>query len=205
MALPEKSKKQLTGLVAFLGLAGAGLFWFYWHQPQAAQINQMQLRIDSLTVQVDSARENLARGSVEALRQRVQTYQGAVQLMRRLVPEASEVPSLIDNIASRAKRRGVNVSTFTPGAVDEGTPYQTHRYRITVIGHFDQIGGLLADIGSLPRIMVAYGLRIGPAGGPAVKAFADTTGALLEAAFSLRTYVKQPAAVEYSATSGGSE
>jgi len=56
MALSEKDKKQVTGLVAFLALAGAGLFIYFIHMPNAAKLAVTRRQIDSLTVQVDSAR-----------------------------------------------------------------------------------------------------------------------------------------------------
>ena len=87
--MTEKDKKQLLGAAIFVAVAGAGAFIYYVHKDKAAQISQMRQQIDSLTVQVDSARKDLARGSVETLRQRVQDYQQTVRLMRRLVPEAS--------------------------------------------------------------------------------------------------------------------
>ncbi len=192
MALSERDKKQLFGMIGALGIGGAVAFWIWVHQPQAAQISDMKVKIDSLTAQVDSAKRDLARGSVEAVRQRANDYQSAVSLMRRLVPSAGEVPNLIDDVCSRAKRRGINLAQFTPLAIEEGTPFQTHRYRFSVVGHFDQIGEFLSDVGSLPRIMVPYDVTLAPAAPQAVKLFADSTGALLEVSFQLRTYVKPP-------------
>src|ERR1051326_6425485 len=106
MALSEKDRKQLIGLIAFLALVGAGAFIYFVHMPNADKITKTRRLIDSLRVQVDSARRDLARGSVEALRRRVADYQQSVKLMRRLVPSAGEVPNLIDDVSSRAKRRG---------------------------------------------------------------------------------------------------
>src|SRR4051812_21970781 len=98
MALTEKDKKQLLGLLIFVAVVGAGAFFYFIHMPAAAKLTETQARIDQLSASVDSARKDLARGSVEALRQRVESYQGAVRLMRRLVPEAGEVPNLIDDV-----------------------------------------------------------------------------------------------------------
>src|SRR5687768_8115823 len=101
MAMGEKEKKQLIGLIAFLGIAAAGLYWYFVHQPATVRFAEMQVRIDSLNTLVDAARKDLARGSVESLRQKVEEYQSAVGIMRRLVPEAAEVPNLIDDVSSR--------------------------------------------------------------------------------------------------------
>ena len=196
MALSDKDKKQLTGFAAFLAIIGAGAFIYFIHMPSAAQITQQRRAIDSLQVQVDSARRDLARGSVENLRDKVRSYQQMVRLMRRLVPSASEVPNLIDGVSSRAKVRGVNVAQFTPLGIEEGSPFQTHRYRFSVIGHYDQIGELLSDVGSLSRIMVPYDVTVAPAAQSATKVYRDSTGALLETTFMLRTFVKARAGAD---------
>jgi Tfp pilus assembly protein PilO len=65
---------------------------------------------------------------------------------------------------------------------------------MSVIGHYDQIGQFLADVASLQRIIVPYDLRLDQAAPGAAKALGDTTGALLEAKFQVRTYVKSSAA-----------
>jgi type IV pilus assembly protein PilO len=202
MALSAKDKKQILGAAIFVALAGAGAYIYYIHGDKAANIAVMQRQIDSLSVQVDSARRDLARGSVEALRQRVQDYQQTVRLMRRLVPEASEVPNLIDDVSSRAKRRGIHVAQFTPMAIEEGNPFQTHRYRWSVMGHYDQIGEFLSDIGSLPRIMVPYNVTVAPATPTAAKVYADSTGGLLEVGFELRSFVKTGTPADSSQNGG---
>jgi type IV pilus assembly protein PilO len=207
MALSEKDKKQLTGFIGLLALIGAGAFYYFIHMPNAAKVDAQQRQIDSLTVQVDSARRDLARGSVETLRQRVLGYGQAVKLMRRLVPSANEVPNLIDDVSSRAKRRGVSVVQFTPIGIEMGSPFQTHRFRFSVLGHFDQIGEFLSDVGSLQRIMVPYDVSLAPLQPSAAnKSFTDSTGAVLEATFQLRTFVKPASATDAdSLVKGGTD
>ena len=69
-------------------------------------------------------------------------------------------------------------------------PFNTYKYNMSVIGRYDQIGQFLADVASLQRIIVPYDLKLDPANTTAAKALGDTTGALLEAKFQVRTYVK---------------
>ncbi len=202
MALSERDKKLIKYIVAALPVAGAVAFWMYVHSPNVAKIAATRVRIDSLSARVDSARRDLARGSIEALRQRTSEYERAVRLMRRLVPASGEVENLIDDVSSRAKVRGVEISQWTPLAPEEGTPFQVRRYRYTVMGHFDQLGEFLSDVASLPRIMVPYDVTLSPVAAGGAKVARDTSGALLEAGFLLRTFVKQAAPID---TTGGVE
>ena len=203
MAMSEKDKKQLTGFIGVLGLAAAGAFWYFWHSPRAAEMDAVQVRIDSLSGQVDAARRELAQGSVEGLQQRIESYQRAVRVMRQLVPEAADVPNLIDDVSTSAKRRGVNVRELSPLGLSDGTPFQTDRYRFSVVGYYDQIGEFLADVGSLRRIMVASDVNLSLASADAVRQAGDSTGALLEATFNLRTFVKKRAADPAAAAGAG--
>ena len=63
---------------------------------------------------------------------------------------------------------------------------------MSVMGHYDAIGQFLADVASLQRIIVPYDLSIAAANSTSAKALGDSTGALLEAKFQIRTYVKSP-------------
>jgi type IV pilus assembly protein PilO len=137
---------------------------------------------------------------VEALRQRVRDYEGSLRLMRTLVPTGAEVPSLLDDVSARAKRRQVEIAEVTPLAPEPGRPFETHKYRMAVVAHYDELGEFLSDIASLRRIMVPYDLSVTRATAQAVKTYSDTTGALAQATFQLRTFVKPAAAAD---TAGG--
>jgi type IV pilus assembly protein PilO len=141
----------------------------------------------------DSAKKELARGSVADVRKRLETYRSSLLLLRRLVPERNEVPNLLDDISTRSKIRGVTLSQVVPQPVEAGpAPFDTYSYQMSVIGRYDQIGQFLADVASLQRIIVPYNLSVGAANLSAAKALGDSTGALLEARFQVRTYVKSP-------------
>jgi type IV pilus assembly protein PilO len=141
----------------------------------------------------DSAKKELARGTVADVRKRLENYRSSLVLLRRLVPERNEVPNLLDDISTRSKIRGVTLSQVVPQPVEAGpSPFNTYKYNMSVIGRYDQIGQFLADVASLQRIIVPYDLTITAATGGAAKVLGDSTNVLLEAKFQIRTYVKSP-------------
>lgn len=141
----------------------------------------------------DSAKKELARGSIADVRSRLESYRSSLLLLRRLVPERNEVPNLLDDISTRSKIRGVTLSQVVPQPVESGpAPFNTYSYNMSVIGKYDQIGQFLADVASLQRIIVPYNLSIGAANAQSAKALGDSTGSMLEARFQVRTYVKSP-------------
>ena len=149
----------------------------------------------------DSAKKELARGTVEDLRRKLEGYRASLSLLRRLVPERNEVPNLLDDISTRAKIRGVTVSEVAPLPELAGpAPFTTYKYNMKVMGHYDQIGEFLADVASLQRVIVPTELIVTPAPLPAAKALGDSSGAMLEAKFQIRTYVKTAAEGEASGT-----
>lgn len=149
--------------------------------------------ITSLEAATDSAKKELARGSIADVRKRLESYRSSLLLLRRLVPERNEVPNLLDDISTRSKIRGVTLSQVVPQPVEPGpAPFDTYSYNMSVIGRYDQIGQFMADVASLQRIIVPYNLSVAAANASSAKALGDTTGALLEARFQVRTYVKSP-------------
>ncbi|HEY7479450.1 MAG TPA: type 4a pilus biogenesis protein PilO [Gemmatimonadales bacterium] len=180
----------LTGYVAYTGtvIDAVGMTGLVAREERVAAVKDTIAQLQAAT---DSAKRELARGTVEDLRKRLETYRGSLALLRRLVPERNEVPNLLDDISSRGKIRGVTLSQVVPLPVEAGpAPFDTYKYNMSVIGRYDQIGQFLADVASLQRIIVPYDLVLDQANLTSAKALGDTSGSLLEAKFQVRTFVK---------------
>src|SRR5438132_4430988 len=152
--LPADQRSQIMLLLTLAALAGGYFFWTKKHTPDAEQISAANAESDSLERIVAAAKRDLASGSIEDLRRRVEEYQGSLELMRRLVPERNEVPTLIDDFSTKAKVRGITIGKIQPLTPEPGSPFDTYRYRLEIFGHYDQIGEYLADVASLPRIVL---------------------------------------------------
>src|ERR1043165_134715 len=127
----------LAGLVGYIAYTGSvieslGVSGLSARQEQIVAIKDTIGRLDAAT---DSAKKELAkgtvedlrkrlapypRGTVEALRKRLDTYRGSLALLRRLVPDRNEVPNLLDDISTRSKIRGVTLSQVVPLPVEPG-------------------------------------------------------------------------------------
>jgi type IV pilus assembly protein PilO len=185
----------LAAIVGYIAYTGAVIEMVGINGLSARQAHVAAIRdtIVTLEAATDSAKKELARGTVADVRKRLESYRGSLTLLRRLVPERNEVPNLLDDISTRGKIRGVTLSQVVPLPVEAGpVPFDTYKYNMSVIGKYDQIGQFLADVASLQRIIVPYDLTVGAANSTAAKALGDSTGALLEAKFQIRTYVKSP-------------
>src|SRR6266705_2542143 len=203
LGLPTDQRGQIMALLILVALAGGYFFWTKVHQPQSAQIEAETQQADSLEKIVEAAKRDLASGSIEDLRRRVEEYNGSLELMRRLVPDRNEVPTLIDDISTKAKVRGITLGKIQPLTPEIGAPFDTYRYRLEVYGHYDQVGEYLADIASLPRIVVPQDVALSRAPPATAKLLSDTAGALLLAEFTIRTFVKSTSPPPKPAAAGG--
>jgi type IV pilus assembly protein PilO len=182
----------LVGYIAYTGavIDAVGLKGLAGNRERIAAIRDTITRFEAAT---DSAKKELAKGTVADVRKRLETYRASLVLLRRLVPERNEVPNLLDDISTRGKIRGVTLSQVVPQPVEPGpAPFDTYKYNMSVIGRYDQIGQFLADVASLQRIIVPYDLTIAAASSSTARVLGDSTDAMLEARFQIRTYVKSP-------------
>ena len=185
----------LAGIVGYCAYTGTVINLLGMNGLSAGRVHVAAVRdtITQFEAATDSAKKELAKGTVEDVRKRLETYRSSLLLLRRLVPERNEVPNLLDDISTRSKIRGVTLSQVVPQPVSPGpAPFDTYSYNMSVIGKYDQIGQFLADMASLQRIIVPYNLSVGAANAQSAKALGDSSGSMLEAKFQVRTYVKSP-------------
>lgn len=181
----------LAFVAGYIGYSGLELADFQGLAGRRAHAAAVQDTIAKLEGETEKAKQELAKGTVDDLRRKLDGYRASLSLLRRLVPERNEVPNLLDDISTRGKIRGVTLSQVVPQPVEAGpAPFDTYRYTVSVIGRYDQIGQFLADVASLQRIIVPQDVSLVAANQTAAKALGDTSGSLLEAKLQIRTYVK---------------
>jgi len=179
-------------LVGYAGYSGDGISMLGMHglKEKMAHADSLQDSLAILQVKIDTAKKDLAKESVEDVKKRVAGYRATLALLRTLVPEQHEVASLLDDVTLRSRVRGVRVTGFQPVPILSGpVPFDTRSYLFTVVGHYHQVSEFLTDIASLRRIMVPGDVKLAAADPKQARAFGDTT-AMIEAHFSVRTYVK---------------
>lgn len=182
-----------AGLVSYMVYTGEGLAITGFGGLKVGRERALAVQ-DSVAVmkaQTDSVKRELAAGSAADLNRKTEAYRETLETLRQLVPEAGEVPGLIDAISTRAKIRGVHLAVFTPEPVENGpAPFDTYRYKMAVIGHYDEIGEFLTDVAGLRRIIVPTNLTVKAANATAARALGDTSRAMLEAQLQVKTFVK---------------
>lgn len=183
-------EQAMTG-VGILGILAAAAFWWFVFTPKAATLSAMSLHVDSVETMNRQARVDLTRGTAQQLQAQAAQYEHNLTLMRELVPTSNEVPALLEDVSTAARRVGLDLASVEPVPVIQGDQFDTYRYKVSVMGGYHELAEFLTNVGSLDRIMAPVGLDLKPhpASGT-VRGQGQKAGeSLLDASFQLQTYV----------------
>jgi type IV pilus assembly protein PilO len=206
--LPKNQRDQVMVLLVIVAVALVGLYYAYVFSPKSDVLTDLQAHVDSLDISNQRAKAELAKGNVEELRAEAAKLQANLEVMRQLVPTSNEVPALLEQVSTAARRVGLDLATVKPQPVIEGEQFDTYRYQVAVIGDYHALGEFLANVGSLTRIVAPVNLALSNLGnGAAVdqrKKALKNNNAVLDSRFELQTYVAKTAAPR-PAPAGGSK
>jgi type IV pilus assembly protein PilO len=206
--LPKNQRDQVMVLLVIVAVALIGLYYAYVYSPKAGVLAGLQAHVDSLDVSNQRAKAELAKGNVDQLRAEAAKLQDNLEVMRQLVPTSNEVPALLEQVSTAARRVGLDLATVKPQPVVEGEQFDTYRYQVAVIGDYHALGEFLANVGSLTRIVAPVNLALSPLGNGAAadqrKKALKNNNSVLDSRFELQTYVAKTAAPR-PAPAGGSK
>ena len=176
-----------------LGLAAVlllGAYWYFLYKPKAVELKVTQAHVDSLDKKNQEARADIAQGSLQKLRAQSAEYDQSLKVMRQLVPRSNEVPALLEDISTAARRVGLDLATVEPMPVLAGEQFDTYRYKLAVIGGYHPVGQFLSNVGSLSRIIapVTMAIKLHPVAGQ-TKARVRKGESLVDTEFQVQTYV----------------
>jgi type IV pilus assembly protein PilO len=163
MALLPQSRRDQYMLFAII--ASIALGYLYYDQlwtPKNEELNVSQAHVDSLVMANQRAKSELAQGKTQELKAEADRFANDLEVMRRLVPTGNEVPALLEQVSTAARRVGLDIADVTPLPLLTGDQYDAYKYRLSMRGDFHQIGTLLTNIGSLQRIVAPINLTLAP-------------------------------------------
>jgi type IV pilus assembly protein PilO len=184
-----KREKKLAAAGAACVLV-LGLYWYFLYKPKAAELAVTQTHVDSLDKKNQEARADIAQGSLQKLRAQSAEYDQSLKVMRQLVPRSNEVPALLEDISTAARRVGLDLATVEPMPVLPGEQFDTYRYKLAVIGGYHPVGQFLSNVGSLNRIIapVTMAIKLHPVADK-TKARVKKGESLVDTEFQVQTYV----------------
>ncbi|HEU4563714.1 MAG TPA: type 4a pilus biogenesis protein PilO [Gemmatimonadaceae bacterium] len=211
LSMPKGQREQSLIFVAFLAIVGAAAYWYFLFAPKSAELAEQQVRLERLATENQKARAEMAKGNLEQLRTQLKEYAANLDLLRALVPTSNEVPALLEQVSSAARREGLDLAAVDPQPVITGELYDTYRYELGVIGSYHELGAFLSNVGSLQRIVAPVNLRLTPRaaqGQPGTKGAKPADRAAIEARFQIQAFVARKSVLDDDAampitTSGG--
>jgi type IV pilus assembly protein PilO len=183
-------REQTLAAIGFMAVMIAGAYWYFLYKPKAAELAVVQAHVDSLELKNQQARADIAQGSLQKLRAQSVEYEQSLRVMRQLVPRSNEVPALLEDMSTAARRVGLDLATVQPMPVLPGEQFDTYRYNLAVIGGYHAVGQFLSNVGSLNRIIapVTLSIKLYPVAQNA-KVRRRAGESLIETEFQVQTYV----------------
>lgn len=192
MADIGQREKNLIGIAA-LAMMAAGAYWWFLHKPRAVELDATNARVERLKTENDKAKAEVAKGRPEEIRAQLALYQQNLALIRTLVPTSNEVPALLEQVSTAARRVGLDLAAVTPQPVIHGDRYDTYRYNIDIAGNYHDLATFLTNVGSLTRIVAPMNLQLSQPSNPrAARARAQKDASVVDARFLIQTYVSKP-------------
>ena len=189
--LTKRDQMMMSAMVMAVALAGA--YGYFLYMPKRTQLAAIQTHVEALDKKNEQAKADLANGSVEKMKIQAAEYQASLKVLQQLVPTTNEVPALLENVSTAARRVGLDIASVEPMPVIVGEQFDTYRYKVSVKGGYHALAGFLTNVGSLNRIVAPVALdvkQMTPA--DKKKARPKEGESTLDTDFQIQTYIAHP-------------
>ena len=189
--LPKNPRDQKMVAVAVVAFALAALYWNYVWSPRHTELVALEVRLDTLDSQNAMARARIAQGTAAELEAEAARYAKDLEVMRLLVPTHNELPSLIEQVSTAARREGLDLASIELQPIIHGETFDTYRYRLSITGGFHALAEFMTNVGSLTRIVTPVNLGLALSQNKQLNAvkLAPAGTAPVESRFEIQTYV----------------
>jgi Tfp pilus assembly protein PilO len=156
---PSEPRQRNALIIGVVLLALLYPFFEWVHGPRRDEVTTMETRLENLEDQNRRAQVLAARGGGD-LEERMALYERHVVKLEELIPEAEEVPGLVDDISIRARQSGVDVNRILPEPTEPGAFYSRTSYEMSIVGEYHAVARVLTEIASLSRIVTPIELDL---------------------------------------------
>ncbi|HWG54418.1 MAG TPA: type 4a pilus biogenesis protein PilO [Gemmatimonadaceae bacterium] len=190
LGMPKGQREQSLVLVGIVAVAAIALYWYLVYNPRAADLAKQEDHLAQLATLNQKAKAELAKGDLNLLRSQLADYQQNLQLVRTLVPTSNEVPALLEQVSTAARRVGLDLAEVDPQPVQPGTNYDTYRYGISIVGGYHDLAQFFTNVGSMTRIVLPVNVSLDHSTNQNAQKFhSKPNAAVIEAKFQIQTFV----------------
>lgn len=112
-----------------------------------------RLRDELQLVAGELQRLEAAAKSLPRIKRELVTLQERWEILRSLLPRASEMSALLSSVTTAGMRAGVQFTLFEPGAPEPYDLYTRYPIRVSVTGGYHQVGRFLDNLCNLNRLV----------------------------------------------------
>ena len=192
--LPTKQRDQVMVLICAVVIALTAAYFVYVWQPKSAELTDLQAHVDTVEALNRKAKAEIAKGSIAMLKKQAEDMSKDLDVMRHLVPTSNEVPALLEQVSTAARRAGLDLAEVLPEGVLPGDDFDTYKFRIGVTGPYHKVAALLTNVASLQRIVTPMNLQVSVATPRQTAEYKPRRDEqLLDVKFEIQTYVVRTA------------
>lgn len=189
--MPKNPRDQKMVAACVVAFAMAALYWNFVWTPKHTELVELSARLDKLDSLNAMARTRIAQGTAAELEAEAARYAKDLEVMRLLVPTGNELPSLIEQVSTAARREGLDIASLEPQPIVRGETFDTYRYKVSMTGGYHALAEFMTNVGSLQRIVTPVNVSMALStnkNANAVK-LAPAGTAAVETRFEIQTYV----------------
>jgi type IV pilus assembly protein PilO len=200
-SLSKRDQSLIAAAVIAVGLAGAYAYFLYL--PKREQLAAVEQHVEVLDKKNAAAKADVASGSIARLKEQSVEYAASLKALQLLVPTTNEVPALLENVSTAARRVGLDLASVEPMPVLVGEQFDTYRYKVSVKGGYHALAGFLTNVGSLNRIVAPVALDVKQQTAVDKKKARLRDGeSTLDTDFQIQTYIAHPVSQTGDAATG---
>src|SRR5690242_21791380 len=186
--LPARQRDQILLIVIVLSLGAVGGYFMYMYGDKASQIATLDAHVQALEAMNTKVKSDIKSGAFDRARKEAQRFERELAILSRLVPSTNEVPALLDQVSTAARRAGLELQDVAPAGPQPGEEFDTYKYRVGVMGGYHEVAQFLTNIATLDRIVAPMNLYLTVTQGKGEKR-PKSGESLLDAKFDIQTYV----------------
>lgn len=147
---------QIAGLVIFLGVAIAGVFFGtqllpFGFQPRQESIATLEKEYESISADLMKAKQTASR--LPQVKQEYEELVARWDEAKTLLPTEKEMAELLTQVTVAGQRSGVDFVLFEPKPPVPKDIYLENEIAVTVQGGYHEIGMFMGRLSNLPRIV----------------------------------------------------
>ncbi len=153
---PISVRVGAIGLVLLIA-SGLSIYYLAWTQ-KSPVLEAAQAKEQSLFAELEQKARKAA--NLEAYKAQLKEMEQSFGAMLRMLPNRTEVPTLLEEISQTGSASGLDSKLFEPGNESPHDFYAEKPVKLTFNGSFHAIGNFVSGIAALPRIVTLHDISI---------------------------------------------